>query len=120
MVSKADPASSAREFVTKSYETVSRAIFDALDGLSEEAQRSNDEKEHINAYVMTIRKSETLFSNAAYPYLENTHQLLLEVRSLKMFSLEHVSRMAREEYDLHIASYASLSLSRVFGRLQVN
>jgi hypothetical protein len=50
------PEGATRELMNKGYEKITNAIFRSLDALAAEAERSDDEKERINASVMNIRK----------------------------------------------------------------
>lgn len=56
IVGSVEPGCSSRDFMNKGYEKITTAIFRSLDALAEEADRSADEKERINASVMNIRK----------------------------------------------------------------
>ena len=57
LLRKCDEHSTCRELMTRGYERISASISRSLDALTADAERSDDEKERINAAVMNIRKT---------------------------------------------------------------
>lgn len=94
--------SKARALVNTAYDSISQAIFASLGALMAEASATEDEKDNLNAIIMTV---------------QNTYALLDSLRAMESPQLEPILRRCRDEFQRNLVNYAALSLPRVLGRL---
>jgi hypothetical protein len=101
-IQNAQPSGKARSIANTAYENISSAIFGSLTALTVEASQTEDEKDNLNANIMT---------------LQNTFSLMDDLKSLGLPALEPVLKRSKEEFAKNLGSYAALSLPRVLGKL---
>lgn len=100
----------ARKEVDAAYEAISTAIFSALSRLAVEAAYTADEKDNLNATVMTVQNCQILLDG-----LESIKLSADDPGSLA--KLETVKKRCREEIGKNMTTYCQLSLPRILGRL---
>lgn len=94
----------ARPAVDAAYQQLAQAIFGSLNQLGLEASQTSDEKDDLNAAIMTV---------------QNTSYLLEALRKTAHGNraLEPVLKQAAAEFAKNMAHYAELTLPRILGRL---
>lgn len=96
------PSGKARAIVNTAYDNISSAIFGSLTALTVEASQTEDEKDNLNANIMTV---------------QNTFSLMDDLKSMNLPALEPVLKRSKEEFARNLGSYAALSLPRILGKL---
>lgn len=98
----APPQSKARALVNTAYDSISQAIFGSLGALMAEASATEDEKDNLNAAIMTV---------------QNTFALMDDLQGMERPQLEPILRRCKEEFHRNLSNYAALSLPRILGRV---
>lgn len=89
----------SRALLDEAYTGISSAIFEAFNALTVEAAQTVDDKDNLNAHVMTV---------------QNAHYLLNALRSIaKSPSVDRITRHAKAAFDENLAGYAALSAPRL-------
>lgn len=89
----------SRALLDEAYSSISSAIFDAFNSLTVEAAQTVDEKDNLNAHVMTV---------------QNAHFLLNQLRSIaKNPSVDLITKHAKTAFDENLEGYAALSAPRL-------
>lgn len=96
------PTGISRTSVNHAYQLLSNAIFASLNALAVQANQTDDEKDNLNASIMTV---------------QNTYYLLEIMTSMNNPAIEPVLKQAKAEFDENNKGYANLSMSRVLGRI---
>ncbi|CAG8700524.1 17178_t:CDS:10, partial [Acaulospora morrowiae] len=83
-----------RRTVNRGYKRIVKTMFDCLEAIAKDADSPMDDKEQLNAHIMT-----------------------LEIRTRKIVVLEPFMRHARSSYDKHLEAYAKSVIRKPFGKL---
>ncbi|KAJ2962979.1 hypothetical protein NQZ79_g1897 [Umbelopsis isabellina] len=98
----AEPNSKVRALINSAYERVVNGMVSSLDAIARESDAGGDDKEQLNAHIMTI---------------ENMHHFYHELRAHKIAVLDRWVKHAKNQYETSLNSYIKVVIRRPLGRL---
>ncbi|KAM3589562.1 hypothetical protein VKS41_000421 [Umbelopsis sp. WA50703] len=98
----AEPESKVRVLINNAYERVVNQMISSLDAIARESDAGGDDKEQLNAHIMTI---------------ENMHHFYHELRAHKIQVLDRWVKHAKGGYESSLNSYIKVVIRRPLGRL---